>query len=109
MFFLVCTGLVAQSAEPVFRAGAARVDIGPEGFPVRVNAMFTERSADRVEDPLFAKALALDDGRERIVVCVVWARSLAFQTHQWQPSPFGTACWTPTPGYEPLQIGRAHV
>jgi putative membrane-bound dehydrogenase-like protein len=71
MFFLVCTGLVAQSAEPVFRAGAARVDIGPEGFPVRVNAMFTERSADRVEDPLFAKALALDDGRERIVVCVV--------------------------------------
>jgi len=71
MFFLVCTGLLAQSTELVFRAGAARVDVGPEGFPVRVNAMFTERSSDRVVDPLYAKALALDDGRERIVFCVV--------------------------------------
>jgi putative membrane-bound dehydrogenase-like protein len=33
--------------------------------------MFTERTADRVVDPLFAKALALDDGATRVVLCVV--------------------------------------
>jgi hypothetical protein len=54
-----------------FRAGAHAVDISPTGFPVRVNAMFTERSADKVTDPLFAKALALDDGTTRLVICVV--------------------------------------
>lgn len=54
-----------------FRAGAHVVDISPTGFPVRVNAMFTERSADKVTDPLFAKALALDDGTTRLVLCVV--------------------------------------
>ena len=54
-----------------FRAGAYAVDISPTNFPVRVNAMFTERSADKVSDPLFAKALALDDGQTRLVLCVV--------------------------------------
>ena len=59
------------AASPPFRAGAHAVDIAPTGFPVRVNAMFTERSADKVVDPLFAKALALDDGTTRLVLCVV--------------------------------------
>jgi putative membrane-bound dehydrogenase-like protein len=61
----------AQAASPPFRAGAHAADISPTGFPVRVNAMFTERSADKVTDPLFAKALALDDGTTRLVLCVV--------------------------------------
>ncbi|MST94723.1 MAG: hypothetical protein EXS33_05575, partial [Pedosphaera sp.] len=34
-----------HAAAPVFRAGAHVADISPTGFPVRVNAMFTERSA----------------------------------------------------------------
>src|SRR5215207_3823685 len=54
-----------------FRAGAFAADIAPQEFPVRVNAMFTERSADKVVDPLAAKALALDNGPTRIVLCVV--------------------------------------
>src|SRR5262245_58889806 len=54
-----------------FRAGAFAVDISPTNFPVRVNAMFTERTATSVADPLFAKALALDDGTNRVVFCVV--------------------------------------
>lgn len=62
---------IAESSEPQFRAGAARVDIGPESFPVRVNGMFTEREADRVEDALYAKSIALDDGHRHIVMCVV--------------------------------------
>jgi len=55
----------------LFRAGAHVVDIAPPTYPVRVNGMFTERTADRVVDPLFAKALVLDDGGTRIAFCVV--------------------------------------
>ena len=47
------------------------VDIAPEQFPVRVNAMFTERSADSVVDPLVARALVLDNGTTQIALCVV--------------------------------------
>ncbi len=58
-------------AAPSFRAGAYAVDIAPTSYPVRVNAMFTERSATNVADALSAKALALDDGTTRLVLCVV--------------------------------------
>lgn len=70
----VLTGLGGSSLAATggsFRAGAFAVDIGPTNFPVRVNAMFTERSADKVVDPLLAKALAVDDGSVRMVFCVV--------------------------------------
>ncbi len=74
LLLVVLTGLSGHSFAATsgpFRAGAFSVDIGPTNFPVRVNAMFTERSADKVVDPLFAKALAVDDGSVRIVFCVV--------------------------------------
>ena len=65
----------AATGEPAragkFHAGAHAVDISPLKFPVIVNAMFTERTAQRVVDPLFAKALVLDDGTTRIALCVV--------------------------------------
>lgn len=54
-----------------FRAGALVTDISPVKFPVIVNGMFTERVADKVVDPLTARALALDDGETTIVFCVV--------------------------------------
>src|ERR1041384_1612283 len=63
--------LAVPAAFADFRAGAFAVDISPTNFPVRVNAMFPERSATNVTDPLFAKALALDDGATRVVLCVV--------------------------------------
>ena len=63
---------VAAFAEPPpVRAGAHVVDISPVKFPVIVNAMFTERTADKVADPLFAKALVLDDGASRVALCIV--------------------------------------
>ena len=68
---LTTTTTNSASAERAFRAGAFSVNINPTRFPVRVNAMFTERSADKVVDPLYAKALALDDGGSRMVFCVV--------------------------------------
>jgi putative membrane-bound dehydrogenase-like protein len=66
----------AAAADPprppaTFRAGAVAVDIAPPKFPVRVNGMFTERTADRIVDPLRAKALVLDDGTTRLALCVV--------------------------------------
>jgi hypothetical protein len=69
-FALSLTGLVAAKP-PAFQAGAHAVDISPTNFPVVVNAMFTERAADKVVDRLHAKALVLDDGRTRVALCVV--------------------------------------
>lgn len=54
-----------------FRAGAAVQDITPQKFPVIVNGNFTERLARQAHDPLHARAIALDDGRTRLVICVV--------------------------------------
>ena len=65
------SGHLFAGASGPFRAGAFSVDIGPTNFPVRVNAMFTERSANKVVDRLLAKSLALDDGSIRVVFCVV--------------------------------------
>ena len=63
----------AAAAEParVFRAGAYAIDVSPQKFPVIVNAMFTERTADRVEDPLQARCLVLDDGTNQIAIAIV--------------------------------------
>ena len=63
--------LSPAASHGAFRAGAHVVDISPTNCPVRVNAMFTERTATSVADPLFAKALAFDDGTNRLVLCVV--------------------------------------
>ena len=54
-----------------FRAGAQAEDITPTNYPVLVNAMFTERSASKAVDPLYARALVLDDGMTRLAFCVV--------------------------------------
>ena len=53
------------------RAGAHAQDVTPRQFPVRVNGMFTERSADRAHDPLYARCLVLDDGATRLAIVVV--------------------------------------
>ncbi len=58
-------------AKQEFQAGSSAVDISPPAYPVRVNGMFTERSATRVLDPLFARSVALDDGETKIIFCVV--------------------------------------
>src|ERR1041385_1414700 len=54
-----------------FKAGIGISDISPTNFPVLVNAMFAERTATKVVDPLNARALVLDDGETRIAMCVV--------------------------------------
>lgn len=61
----------AKGADQVFRAGAAAVDVSPPKLPVLVNGGFLEQRADSVRDPLYARALVLDDGSTRIAIVVV--------------------------------------
>ncbi len=60
-------GPINTEGLPEFRAGSARVEITP---PVGTSlaGYFTDRVSDRVEDPLYAKALVLDSAGERIVL-----------------------------------------
>ncbi|MEM2849195.1 MAG: hypothetical protein QXI36_02845 [Candidatus Bathyarchaeia archaeon] len=51
------------------RAGAAIVDVTPP-LGIRISGYFEERIAKDVHDPLFVKALVLDDGETRLAVVV---------------------------------------
>jgi putative membrane-bound dehydrogenase-like protein len=68
-FLLAALGTLAVSsaaAAESFRAGAAAVDISPRNAapqpPSIVAGGFLEARADRVHDPLFVRAVVLDDG-----------------------------------------------
>ena len=77
-FFLHPLGLAlvlfAAQALPIraeFKAGAAAVDITPVKLPVLVNGGMTSRSVDKIKTQIHARAIALADGREQIVIVVV--------------------------------------
>lgn len=61
--------VTAAAAE--LRAGAAAVDISPKQYPVLINGGMTSRSATKLTDPIYARALVLDDGKAKIAICVV--------------------------------------
>lgn len=74
--YLVCLGAFAnqvRSAEPAgaFRAGAAAVEITPTEFPRRVAGGFLEGQAERANDRLWVRSIALDDGTQPLVLTVV--------------------------------------
>ena len=52
-------------------AGTARVDVTPPAFPVLVNGGMFTNSATGAKTPLYARAIVLDDGRERIALVIV--------------------------------------
>ena len=62
---------IAPAQDKVFRAGAAAVDIAPEHFPVIVNGGFLAAKATKLNDPIRAKCLVLDDGSTRLAIVVV--------------------------------------
>ena len=66
---LVMLGDSACLAE--LRAGAAVVDVTPLKLPVLVNGSMVSRTADQVKTPVNARAIALDDGNERIAIVIV--------------------------------------
>jgi hypothetical protein len=61
----------ARTEPNTFRAGAAAVEITPTEFPRIISGGFLQGKADRANDPLFARALVLDDGQTRLAVVVV--------------------------------------
>lgn len=63
--------VMLPTAAAALLAGAAKVDISPTQFPVIVNGMFTERTANRVVDPLLVRALVIEKGPTRIALVVV--------------------------------------
>ncbi len=82
LFRQLCCGIVAallaaggiRAAEvptKVLRAGAYAMNVSPTEFPVIVNGGMTERTADKLNDPLHARCLVLDDGSEKIAIVVV--------------------------------------
>ena len=64
-------GVLLAAQDPGLRAGAAAVDVTPPEFPVIVNGSFLSRTASKAHDPLFARALVLDDGRTKLAIAVV--------------------------------------
>jgi len=59
-------------AEPkLFRAGACAIDVAPAAFPVLVNGGFLQNQATRLNDPVHAKCIVLDDGATRLAIVVV--------------------------------------
>lgn len=70
LFLLPPCGAITHAADPL-RAGAAQVDITPTSFPVRVNGMVEERSADTAHDRLMSRALVLQSGSVKLAIVVV--------------------------------------
>ncbi len=64
-------GKPAAGAKGILRAGAAAVDIAPRKFPVVVNGGFLQAQATRMNDPIQARCLVLDDGTIRLAIVVV--------------------------------------
>jgi hypothetical protein len=53
------------------KCGAIAVDVSPTTFPVIVNGMFEERTADKVADRLHARAFVLASGSTKLAIVVV--------------------------------------
>jgi putative membrane-bound dehydrogenase-like protein len=73
LFFFVffVSFVVNEPARAALRAGAYAQDITPTQFPVIVNGGFTEVIATKANDALHARAIVLEDGKERIAIVVV--------------------------------------
>ena len=54
-----------------FRVGASVTDVTPEQLPVLVNGGMRSRTADKVKNNVNARALVLDDGKDRLAIVVV--------------------------------------
>ncbi len=59
------------SMKKIFRAGAARMDISPAQFCDLTGFLLRDNPATGIHDPIYARALALDDGNRQalLIVC----------------------------------------
>jgi hypothetical protein len=63
--------LPTSVAQAELQVGAAAVDVTPTMFPVLVNGGMVSNSATKATSKLHARAIVLDDGRERLAIVVV--------------------------------------
>lgn len=59
------------AAQGELKAGAAAIDVTPLTFPVLVNGNMVSNSAKKATSKLHARAIVVDDGRERVAIVVV--------------------------------------
>lgn len=63
--------LSLPAAAADFRAGAAIVDVTPSKLPVLINGGMFSRALDKIKTRVHARAIALADGKEQLVIVVV--------------------------------------
>jgi neutral ceramidase len=74
ILFLLFSAVVCAADTPAkktFKAGAYAINVSPLKFPVIINGGMTERTADKITDPLHARCLVLDDGKTKVAIVVV--------------------------------------
>ncbi len=67
LLLLVFTPHVFGEAPSGLRAGAAKVDISPDVFPIQLRS----GRSSYVHDPLFVRAVALENAKGRVVIALV--------------------------------------
>ncbi len=71
LVFLALSHAAGAADSRGFRAGAFAQDITPTKFPSPINGNLKGNFASSVTDPMHARSLALNDGRQEIILCVV--------------------------------------
>lgn len=61
----------ARADEAGLKAGAFAIDVTPKTFPISTNGGFEDRLSTKVDDPLHARCLVLDDGKHTIAIAVI--------------------------------------
>ncbi|QDV68244.1 hypothetical protein Poly24_19530 [Rosistilla carotiformis] len=67
----LCTLLLAPPVAAELRVGAVVVDVTPPDMPVIVNGGILSRTVDQVKTPINARAIVVDDGKQRLAIVVV--------------------------------------
>jgi hypothetical protein len=68
---LAFTSLAFAADQPIFRAGAAAVDITPTQFPMNMPGGFSANMAEKAHDPFHSRALVFDNGETALAMVVV--------------------------------------
>src|SRR5687768_493369 len=71
LMLLTLGAIDGLGAEPIFRAGAALVDVSPPTFPIRTAGNLTLTVAEKSLDPLHVRAIVLDDGKTAAAIAVI--------------------------------------
>lgn len=67
----VASAVSALAADTAFRAGAVAMDITPPKLPAIIAGGFLEGKGTKINDPLFARCIVLDDGKTKIAFAIV--------------------------------------